>query len=247
MNSSPLLTCQNVTVRRRDAALLSDVSLTVSAGARIVIAGPSGAGKSTLLRAIAGLEPLTSGEVLFEGRPATRGAEILLPPHRRGVGMLLQDLGLWPSLSVRRHLQLAARDRTEVDGLLNSLGLTKLARRRPGTLSGGEQQRTALGAALAGSPRLLLLDEPFQGLDAVLKDQLLDLVDRLAASRGCAILCVTHDPAEAVRLRAQRLVILESARVIANLEWTDAFASGNDSGSPTLRAWHARLSPPLIP
>lgn len=238
----PLIACQNLTVRRGRTLLLDDLSFTLQPGERIAVAGPSGAGKTTLLRALAGLEPLTSGEIRFDGQPATRGPEILLPPHHRGLGMLLQDLGLWPACSVRRHLLAAAQSRGEVDELLYSLGLTKLARRKPGTLSGGEQQRTALGAALAGSPRVLLLDEPFQGLDAVLKDQLLNLVDRHAAAPGCAILCVTHDPFEAVSLHVQRLLILESTRLAENLSWTEVVSGAGSCDSPTLRAWRARLT-----
>ena len=241
MISPPLISCQNLTCRRGRTAVIDGVSLSIEPGERVVLAGPSGAGKSTLIRAIAGLEPLTSGEILVEGRVATRGVQILLPPHRRGIGVLLQDLGLWPTLTVRGHVQLATRERAATDALLNSLGLKQLAHRRPGALSGGELQRTAIGAALGGSPRLLLLDEPFQGLDVVLRDQLLDLVDRQVASLGCAMLFVTHDPAEAFRLRAQKLLVLESARLTASLDWKELNAPGL-SDSPTLHSWRARLT-----
>ena len=228
-------------VRRGPAVLLGGVDFSLSPGERMIIAGPSGAGKTTLLRAIAGLEPLTAGEILIDGRTATSGSEVVIPPHRRGAGMILQDLGLWPALSVAAHLRLAAKNRDEVPALLASLGLTKLARRKPDTLSGGEQQRTALGAALAGSPRMLLLDEPFQGLDAVLRDQLLELVDRHAAALGCGLLCVTHDPLEAARLHPQRILFMEPAAPAADLSWTEALSGPSSAVTPTLCAWRARL------
>lgn len=217
----------------------------MNSGERVAIAGPSGSGKTTLLRVIIGLEAPATGEVCWDGQLATHGGEIIIPPHLRGVGLVLQDLGLWPGCTVRRHLQLATRDRAKVEPLLGALGLAKLASRKPGTLSGGEQQRIALGAALACAPRLLVLDEAFQGLDAVLKEELLAFVDAWAAERHCAVLCVTHDPAEAARLRVQRLIVLESAQITADLPWKILTHPCDPNESPTLRAWKTRLNTPF--
>jgi ABC-type sugar transport system ATPase subunit len=230
--------------------LLHGVRVTIGAGERVVIAGPSGAGKTTLLRAIAGLVGLSGGELRFDGIPASVPGRNLLPPHRRGVAMVFQDLGLWPALNVRRHLLLAprppgvaaAQHRAAAHRLMDQLGLTPYARRRPGSLSGGEQQRLALGAALMGNPRALLLDEPFHALDPVLKDELVNLVDERAARSGCAVICVTHDVHEARELRAQRFIVVEAGRLAADLPWEVMASGATTVASPTLAAWRQRLS-----
>lgn len=250
MNSFPV-ECLSLSVRAGRKLLLNNVSLRIQPGERIAIAGPSGAGKTTLLRAIAGLELLSGGEMHIGDRSASIAGRTLIPPHQRGLGMVLQDLGLWPTLSIRRHFLLAARPagrtraqhRTAAEQLLLQLGLTPHARRRPGTLSGGEQQRAALGAAMMSEPRLLLLDEPFQALDLVLKDQLLGVVNDWAAQHGAAVMLVTHDPHEAHRLGAQRLVIMESAGIAADLSWPEVVSGMTYSSSPTVVAWRKRLIP----
>lgn len=253
MNPSPLIACQNISVRAGRKQLLEQVSLQIAPGERLAIAGLSGAGKTTLLRAIAGLEPLSTGAIHIEGRPASIPASTLIPPHQRGLSMVLQDLGLWPTLNIRRHFLLAPRPagRTRpqhhatAEQLLHQLGLTPHARRRPGTLSGGEQQRVALGAALMSEPRALLLDEPFQALDLVLKDQLLGIVNEWASQHGVAVLLVTHDPHEARQLGAQRLVIFESSRLVLDVPWHEVISGAASPSSPTLSAWRKRLA--LLP
>ena len=247
--NSPLIECNNLSVHARRVRLLDDVSLRIQPGERVALAGPSGAGKSTLLRAIAGLEPLSIGEIHIAGRPASTASGTLIPPHQRGIGVVLQDLGLWPTLSVEQHLLMVSRPpgcsrlqhRDAAEQLMQQLGLGAHAHRRPGTLSGGEQQRVALGAALMSEPRALLLDEPFQALDLVLKDQLLAFVDTWGTAHGCAVLVVTHDPHEARQLGAQRLIFLESSRVTLDLAWKDAASGATSIPSPALAAWRKRL------
>ena len=253
MNPSSLISCQNITVRAGRKQLLDQVSLQIAPGERLAIAGPSGAGKTTLLRAIAGLEPSSTGAIHIAGRPASLPGSTLIPPHQRGLSMVLQDLGLWPTLNVRGHFLLAPRPpgRTRpqhhatAEHLLLQLGLSPHARRRPGTLSGGEQQRVALGAALMGEPRALLLDEPFQALDLVLKDQLLGIVNDWSTQHGVAVLLITHDPHEARQLGAQRLVILESSRLILDLPWNEVISGAASPASPVLAAWRKRLALPV--
>lgn len=249
MTTPPLIDCRDISVRTGRHLLLDNLTFRVAPGERVVLTGPSGAGKSTLLRTIAGLEALSGGEIRLNGQPASIAGNIVLPPHQRGISMVLQDLGLWPTLSVLQHLLLASRpsgrNRAEqlaaARALLDQMGLTLHARRRPGNLSGGEQQRVALGTALMGNPRALLLDEPFQALDLVLKDQLLGIVDTWASAHGCAVICVTHDVSEARQLSAQRLVIMESGRIAADISWDAVMNNPASHESPTLAAWRQRL------
>jgi molybdate transport system ATP-binding protein len=179
-----------------------------------VVAGPSGSGKTTLLRCLAGLERPDSGHVRFADETwcdmATRR---LLPPQARGVGFMFQEPALFPHLSVadnvgyglRTHA-VAARRRI-VAGLLDRLGLSGLATRRPHELSGGEQQRVALARTLAPRPRLLLLDEPLSALDPDLRaDVRHQLRDWLADCRTPVVL-VTHDRAD-TELLADDVVIM---------------------------------------
>ncbi|MFM7252976.1 MAG: ABC transporter ATP-binding protein, partial [Ilumatobacteraceae bacterium] len=153
--------------------VLHDVDLDVPSGALLALVGPSGCGKSTLLRALAGLVPLEAGRVLLAGRDVTA-----LAAERRRVGLVFQDNSLFGHLRVERNVafglrHLPRRDRVErVAEMLDLVGLSRLARRYPHQLSGGEQQRVALARALAPSPEVVLLDEPFGALDESLREEL---------------------------------------------------------------------------
>jgi ABC-type Fe3+/spermidine/putrescine transport system ATPase subunit len=197
------------------SSALRRISFPVPAGEHTALLGPSGSGKSTTLRLLAGLEAPDEGEVRIGGELASAAGRILLPPHRRGIAMVFQDLALWPHLSVLDNVLLglsgARRPRAErrerARWALALCSIEELAGRRPETLSGGQQQRVALARALAPEPRLLLLDEPFSGLDLVVKARLLDEVRRLAEERGFTVLLVSHDPLEAMPLCRSILVL----------------------------------------
>jgi iron(III) transport system ATP-binding protein len=181
--------------------VLRGVDLTVPAGALVALLGPSGCGKTTLLRSIAGLERPESGEVRV-GERVLSGPGSFVPPERRRIGMVFQDAALFPHLSVGRNVAygLPRRDphRAErVAAALELVGLTGFAERAPSTLSGGQAQRVALARALAPRPSVILLDEPFSGLDAPLRAELRLEVRRMLAASGATALFVTHDQEEA--------------------------------------------------
>jgi iron(III) transport system ATP-binding protein len=195
-----------------------DISLTLKAGEILVLLGASGCGKSTTLRLIAGLETPDSGEIWLDGALAA-GKGVWVPPERRRVGMVFQDYALFPHLTAAQNVAfplhgLGKEDRrARVTDLLGRTGLGALADRFPHQLSGGEQQRVAVARALASQPTVLLLDEPFSNLDAVLRRELRDDIIRTLRSAGAASMIVTHDREEALVL-ADRVAIIERGRIM---------------------------------
>jgi iron(III) transport system ATP-binding protein len=181
------------------------------------VTGPSGSGKTTLLRLLAGLIEPTRGRVLEDGR-VVNGGGARVPPHRRRLGMVFQGLGLWPHLTVREHLQFSAaapsstrRQRMRaVEETLAATGLAPLSGRYPAELSGGEKQRVAFARAIAGAPRLLLLDEPLTSLDPALREDLLGLIESQGKVPGRTLVIVTHEEIVARRV-ARRVLGLVSA------------------------------------
>ena len=218
--TTPLLLLQDVSLRRGERDVLLGVSLALATGDIVAVLGPSGAGKSSLLQVMLGLEAPSTGVVLMGGQETSRAGEVIAPAHARGLGVVFQDLALWPHLSVRQHLEFVLRAqrvpraawRQRTEDLLGRVGLTDKSERRPGELSGGERQRVAIARALVGSPRAILFDEPLANLDAVLKRELLTLFAELLRARGLAALYVTHDLREATLL-AERIIVLEAGRV----------------------------------
>lgn len=197
-------------------AAVDDVSLVVAPGEVCAVLGPSGSGKSTLLRAVAGLEPLASGHVRWEGHDLAR-----VPPHRRGFALMFQDGQLFPHLSVAGNVgyalrvrRRAARERrARVAELLALVGLDGYADRAPAELSGGERQRVALARSLAAEPRLLLLDEPLAALDRHLRERLADDLAGILREAGTTALLVTHDAEEAFAV-ADRMAVMRDGRVV---------------------------------
>jgi thiamine transport system ATP-binding protein len=179
----------------------ADYTLAVPTGALCAVVGPSGGGKTTLLNLVAGFERPSDGRIAFAGRDL-----VSLEPAARPVAMVFQDHNLFPHLTaagnvglgVRPSLRLDAAERARVGEALDLVGLSGLDGRRPDRLSGGQRQRVALARALVSDRPLLLLDEPFGGLDPGLRRAMIDLVDRLRRVRGLTVLMTIHTPQDVV-------------------------------------------------
>ena len=216
---------RNVTKRFASHRALDDVTLTVAASESVVILGPSGCGKTTLLRLIAGLEVPDDGEIWLGNLQAAGPRRNLLPPYRREIGFVFQDLALWPHLSVAGNLQFVLdalkvprveRSR-RIDDALKLVRIDRFAARHPNELSGGEQQRVALARALVGSPRLLLLDEPLSSLDAELRAAMRAELARLQRTLSVTTVYVTHDQEDAAVL-AHRVIEMRAGRIVSVTE-----------------------------
>ena len=212
------LTLQGVCHAYDGVPAIDAVDLTVGEGELVCLLGPSGCGKTTILRVAAGLEPVQQGRVFIgESEVARPGAST--PPEERGVGLVFQDYALFPHLTVTENVAFGLKGRPAVERLgtpkqmLDLVGLADLAERYPHTLSGGEQQRVALARALAPRPRLLLLDEPYSGLDIHLRNQVRDETLRVLRMAGISTLIVTHDPEEAMYM-ADHIAVMRAGRIL---------------------------------
>jgi iron(III) transport system ATP-binding protein len=204
------LEVRNLTKRFGDFVALRDVSLDISEGEFVCFLGPSGCGKTTLLRAIAGLDPQSSGTVRQAGKDVSS-----LPPAKRDFGIVFQSYALFPNLNVTDNVGYGLVSRRDtratitkrVDDLLALVGLPDSGRKYPAQLSGGQQQRVALARALATSPGLLLLDEPLSALDARVRLRLRHEIKALQRTLGVTTIMVTHDQEEALTM-ADRIVVM---------------------------------------
>ena len=216
-----LLELDSVHLAYGERVAVDGVSLTINEGERIVILGPSGCGKTTVLRLLAGLAVPDCGRVLISGRLAAADGRLLIEPEQRGLGMVFQDLALWPHLTVTGNLDLGLRARgvpraerkPRVKSMLELVELTELAAAKPGELSGGQQQRVALARALVLEPQALLMDEPLSNLDLELNRRLQEEILALQARLGFTLVYVTHDRDEAFGL-ATRIVLMSHGRVV---------------------------------
>jgi ABC-type Fe3+/spermidine/putrescine transport system ATPase subunit len=243
---TPLIECRRISCRYGAVNALAEFSLAVEQGAWVTVLGPSGSGKTTLLRALAGLEPLTDGEIVLGGALASNH-RIRLAPHQRGIGLLFQEPSLWPHLDAAANVELALsgtlprrQQRTEALDWLGRVGAAPLASRRPGELSGGEARRVTLARALAARPAILLLDEPTTHLDLHLREELMGLVRRMHAELGLTTLCVTHQLEPPIAAH-ERMVILECGRMIFDGSFSDLPQAPATDYTQALRRWIGRL------
>lgn len=193
------------------------VTLSVAPGELVCLLGPSGCGKTTLLRLAAGLETLQAGSVALDGRVlAIPGRAV--PPEARGIGLVFQDYALFPHLDVAGNVAfgigaLSTKEReARVAETLAQVGMLDYAKAWPHELSGGQQQRVALARALAPKPRVVLMDEPFSGLDSRLRETIRDDTLHVLKESGAATLMVTHDPEEAMFM-ADRIAVMRDGRI----------------------------------
>ena len=195
----------------------------------LCLLGPSGCGKTSTLRLIAGLDRPDAGQIRINGQTVSSRRK-LVPPHKRDIGLLFQDFALFPHLTVSENIAygLSSLDRHEtlcrMDELLERTQLRQHADKYPHMLSGGEQQRVALARALAPQPNLLLLDEPFSGLDTMLREQMGEETLSTLKELGITSVMVTHDPEEALTM-ADRIVLMNEGNVVQIGTPTELFRS----------------------
>ena len=190
--------------------LAISANLSLESDKIYAIIGPSGAGKSTFLNLISGFSEISSGSILWNEQEISD-----LPPSKRNISILFQDNNLFPHLSVWRNLALAVShwpkisndDEAKLHSVISEVGIRGLENRKPSQLSGGQQSRVALARVLLQKNKILLLDEPFAALGPSLKDQMLELIEKIARNRGLLVLMVTHDPADANKIAPQTIVV----------------------------------------
>jgi iron(III) transport system ATP-binding protein len=212
------LTLENITRSYGGAIALDGVSLDISPGEIVCLLGPSGCGKTTLLRVVSGIERPTSGRVLINDREVA-GPSHHVPPEWRSVGLMFQDFALFPHLTILdnvafglKSLEKDERERA-ARSILERVGLAGFATAYPSTLSGGQQQRVALARAIVPRPAVMLMDEPFSGLDIQLRDAMQEETLALLRETRATSLIVTHNPEEAMRL-GDRIVVLKAGRIV---------------------------------
>jgi len=213
----PRLDARGLVRRYGGRAVVDDVSVVIGAGEIFCLLGPSGCGKSTALRLIAGVETPDAGTIRVDGAEVFAPG-VAVPPERRSIGLMFQDFALFPHLSVAENVAFGlsgSREakRARVLKLLERVDLARHIDAYPHELSGGEQQRVALARALAPRPAVMLMDEPFSGLDNRLRDGIRDETLGLLKAEGTAVVMVTHEPEEAMRM-ADRIALMRGGRIV---------------------------------
>ena len=215
--SDPRLEIRNLSRHFDVSNAVDGVCLSLSPGQVTCLLGPSGCGKSTTLRIVAGVERQDSGEIHVDGELVSDGTSSL-PPEQRNIGMMFQDFALFPHLSVLKNIAFGLTGsklerRIRAHELLERVDLMGYGEKMPHELSGGEQQRVALARAVAPRPKIMLLDEPFSGLDDRLRDGIRDETLKVLREDGAAVLMVTHDPAEAMKM-ADEIALMRGGQIV---------------------------------
>lgn len=203
-----------------DRQVLQDLSLEVDPGERVAILGPSGCGKTTLLRLVAGLIVPDRGHIAINDVPVAEDGRNLVEPEDRQVGMVFQDLALWPHLTVSGNLAFGLKSKgtpkqerlRRIHEMLKLVHMERQAHARPATLSGGEQQRVALARALVLQPKILVMDEPLSSLDEELRAELQSELLKWHQEIGFTLLYVTHDRREASTM-GQRILTMKNGSI----------------------------------
>ncbi|MCP4253528.1 MAG: ABC transporter ATP-binding protein [Candidatus Scalindua sp.] len=211
---------ENVSKAYSKTPVIKEMSLDIEKGERIVILGPSGCGKTTLLRMIAGFIHPDKGKLIIEGKTVADNGKCVIEPERRQVGMVFQDLALWPHMTSYKNIEFGlkakkvtkAEIRERIDTIFEKVQMVPFKNAYPGDLSGGQQQRIALARALVTRPKILLMDEPLSSLDADLRDVLMREILRLQEELAITMIYVTHDREEAFSL-ATRVVVMKEGEI----------------------------------
>ena len=215
--SRPRLEVKNLMRYFDGKAVVNDVSFSIKPGQVTCLLGPSGCGKSTTLRMIAGVDRQDGGEIWADGALVC-DTVVSVPAEKRSIGLMFQDFALFPHLNVADNIAFGltgskAQKRDRVLDLLSKVGLAGKIEEYPHSLSGGEQQRVALARALAPRPRIMLMDEPFSGLDNRLRDGIRDETLAILKSEDAAVLLVTHEPEEAMRM-ADEIALMRDGKIV---------------------------------
>lgn len=214
-----ILSVHNLTKRfaPENPPVVQALSFDVEEGEIFALLGPSGCGKTTTLRLIAGFEHADAGTISVGGTPLT-GPTLHIPPEQRGVGLVFQDYALFPHLSVLENVAFGLRDLPkeervrQAQAALELVGMKGFEHRPPQNLSGGQQQRVAIARTVAPRPRLILLDEPFSNLDALLRQSTRDEIRTVLKQQGMSALLVTHDQEEALSF-ADRVAVMRNGQI----------------------------------
>jgi iron(III) transport system ATP-binding protein len=226
------LTLEEVSRRYGEVLALDGVSVDISPSEILCLLGPSGCGKSTLLRVAAGIERPSSGRVLLDGQEVA-GPDKFVPPEKRGIGLMFQDFALFPHLSLLDNVAFGLKSLTrseakrEARAALERVGLAHYAGEYPHILSGGEQQRVALARAIAPRPSVLLMDEPFSGLDSRLREQMREETLAILHETRATAIVVTHDAEEAMRM-GDRVALMRQGRIVQTGKALDLYRAPKD-------------------
>lgn len=221
----------DVNIRFGDIRILTNISLKIKPGEVLSLLGPSGSGKTTLLRIIAGLERSDSGTVSIDGKIMS-GNHTFVVPEKRGIGLVFQDYALFPHLNVLDNVKFGLSHLPGKEAIeqarrtLSRVGLQHYEKSYPHQLSGGEQQRVALSRALAPRPGILLMDEPFSGLDSRLRDSIREQTIELLRDTRSTVIIVTHDPEEALRV-SDRIALMKNGRIVQEGSCNDLYYHPN--------------------
>ena len=218
---SGLIKLENLSKDFAGEFVFHEASFQIHPSRHLAILGPSGCGKSTLLRLLAGLDAPSQGRIYIDNEVASEPGRVIIPPPERHIAMVFQDLALWPNLNALQNVLLAlsqsglsrADRKQHALSTLELCGLQRLACRKPAALSIGQQQRVALARALSVRPKLLLLDEPFTGVDLLMKKQLFQEILKLVNRFETTLVMVSHDPMEAMAL-CSYCAVLENGTLV---------------------------------